>query len=318
MIREHLELTKALTEPSQLSDRYISAEYSTRSWPLTQPEYIFVLDAVLRVGSAQFGEDWTGSELDALIWDTDPITVYREHWGKALRNARVMKKPPRIPMSLSGANRHPDRDQTEEEFEDHKRKCIAQFEENLASTPDYLNAKQERWAANDKAKGRLFHAIRWLGNKCRAGAIEGSFQYLGAQKMHPMTVDLWNGKSDLDRWAKNGGYFTYENQIKYRTQLFVRLDQLEHEIANLAHAPFAVSNSDLSKLSPDLQLAVRVALDLELFTPDAKADGEVQTAIIKAAKNAGRTIVPTKAKQMSATIRWPNRLFDEKVISSKK
>lgn len=304
------ELGEALREPSPIADRYIETDYANGSWPLAQPEFVFVLDAVQRVGAAHFGEKWTGNELRSLKWDNDPVTIYRQHWENALRKARLMKKPPPIPMSLSNAQRHLDRDQTDDEFNEQKLKRIAALEDILTSTPDYVAAKHQRWIANRDAKDRLFWALRWLGDKCRAGTIDGSYRYLITQQMFPMAAELWNGRSDLERWAKSAGYLIFVNGKRRYTELFVSRDQLEREIASLAHSPLTVSNSDLSKLSPDLQLAVRVALELELFAPDVMSDKQVQTAVINAAKNMERPIASTKAKQMSATMRWPSHLFD--------
>ena len=269
---------------------------------------MFVLEAVQIVGKAKFGDEWTGRELDAVKWYHDPITTYRTFWENALTSARGEKKPPNIITSLSSNIRSAGPKETDADFDVRKLGAIAGCERVLASVPDHVEAKQQRWKSNQEATVRLFSAIRWLGDKCRGGLIEGAFQYKRWPKMYKMDAHLWNGPSDIERWAKNGGYPEWLNKVKYDTELFVRRDQLQREIAALEHSPLLIESSDLSRLSPDLQLAVRLALENQIFDENngGLKSGQVTEKVISAAAVSGRTIALGRIEEIARLIRYPD------------
>lgn len=296
---------KALAEPS-LDARHISLEYLARLWPLTQPQFVFVLDAVEIIGKAKFGEDWDGGELDSVRWYPDPKTAYKNYWSNSLRSAAGMKMAPTV-ASLSDMARK-SRPETTEGFNDRKTALVVDGRQQLETVPDYVEAKQQRWLSNNEASDRLFSAIQWLGDKCRAGFIEGVFQYKGWPKMYEMDAYLWNGPSDVERWAKNGGYPVWVNKVKYDTLLFVRRDQLQCEIAALEYGPLLVETADLSRLAPDLQLAVRLALENQIFDENngGLKSGQVIEKVIRAAATSGRTIADGRIEEIARLIRFPD------------
>lgn len=277
--------------------------------PKVQPEYVFCRDALRRVGAAMFGEKWTDTDMMARQAPFhSPAVVYERFWKSQLDAIESWKRMPSLPLSFSSRSfDQATQAETQDEFVKRKAESSKYCEEKQSNIPAEVSKLQSNWQLNVDASKRLLSAAGWLGDKCRSGAIRGAFQYKGLPKIYDaMDKQLWNGTSDLDRWARDGGYPEFLNGHKYQTMVFVLRDDLEREIAALAHAPLLVKQEDLSKLSPDLQLAVRVALNKELFRTGSAKDGAVQTWIVAAAKAEGRTIATTKLKQMSAVMRYPD------------
>lgn len=276
--------------------------------PMVQPEYVFCRDAVRLVGAAMFGEKWTVTDMMAQQTPLySPVAAYEQFWASQLSSIQHWKHGPPLPISLASYSLgQKTKAETPEEFEERKAKSAKYCEERQSNIPTHVSTLQSNWQSNADASRRLLSAVGWLGNKCRAGAIRGAFQYKGWPKIHEaMDSHLWNGTSDLDRWARDGGYSEFLNSHNYQTLVFMLREDLEREIAALAHAPLLVKQEDLSRLSPDLQLAVRVALNKQLFGAGVALDGDVQGWVDDAAKAEGRNISTTKLQQMAAVMRYP-------------
>ena len=76
----------------------------------------------------------------------------------------------------------------------------------------------------------------------------------------------------------------------------------------LAHIESNIPKTDLARLAPDLQLAVRLAIKLELFgTAIPPANGKLETAVIAAAKDEGREIAPNRVAEIVRLMRYPDK-----------
>lgn len=234
--------------------------------PMVQPEYVFCRDAVRMVGAAMFGEKWTVTDMMARQTPLySPVAVYEQFWASQLASIQHWKRGPHAPISLvSYSLGQETKAETPEEFEERKAESAKYCEERQSNVPAHVASLQSNWQSNADASRRLLSAMGWLGNKCRSGAIRGAFQYKGWPKLHDtMDKQMWNGTSDLDRWARDGGYPEFLNGHKYQTLVFMLREDLDREIKTLAHSESIVSQTDLSRLPPYLKFAVDLALSQE-------------------------------------------------------
>lgn len=272
--------------------------------PLIQPEYVFCRDAIELAGKAMFGDQWNAEEQKAVFWPTSPETIWASEWQNYL--ARPLYQRPSLPPSIAGKAYRGEKGETDDEFAARKIKHREDCNEKLSNIPEYISKMQVLWKTNHDATNRLMDVLQWLGDRCRSGAIQGAYIFKAGYKVFVLEKDHWNGVSDLERWARDGGFPVYVNNASYPTHAFMVRADLDREVASLEHAPLLVDQADLSRLAPDLQLAVRLALEMKLFGPGVKTRGEVERAIDIAAKAQGRKITPTKLVQMSDTMRFPN------------
>lgn len=303
------DIMKKIAPPSVMTARYISSDYAFKNWPLVQPEYVFALEAVDIFGKAIFGQDWTGWELLAVKWPISPISIYANEWSKALVNVEASTyiiSPRSIVSAQSGGVIKP---QTREEFDESKANLIELCNRSLASIPDKVAAVETQWQTNKATAARLLKAVRWLGDKCRGRDIAGAYQFKGWPKLYnDMSPDLWNGSSDIERWAASGGYSQWVKDRNYDTLVFVSREDLNREIAALDHAPLLLDRAELSRLAPDLQLAVRLALEHQLFDANNAGlkSGQVEHLVIAAAEQSGRQIAKGRMEEIARLMRWPD------------
>ena len=275
--------------------------------PKVDSANIHVLDAVDLVGRAKFGDEWAGDELNVLIWPIQPMKMYQDLIDAQLDAAKkkqYFKLPPPPISDNASYGKH----ETKDEFEARKTKTVEAILVQQAQVPEHIQDEQRDWETNNAALARLRGAADWLGAQCRDGVIVGHYRMRGLQEPFVLRATDWNCSDEFSGWLATGGrkmYFQSANKM-VDCDFFLDRASLQNAIASLAHAPLLIDRADLSRLAPDLQLAVRIALQLKLFEPNVMLAGKVEDAVIAAGKAAGREIKNTKAVQMSATMRWPN------------
>ena len=294
-----------------LKDVRASWKYQTPDlWPKVDSSKIFVLEAVNKVGRSEYGEKWTDDELSADItnFKGSPLEAY---YSKLAHDIGILERSQYtyIPQSLADNDvRSPQ--PSKFDFERKKAEDLSDLRRLMDDSPEAVLEQQKKWDDDLSKVERLRHVARWIGDRARDGKLLGYYQAAGDRDPHPLLPANWNCTDDLRDWLINAG-----REIIHRSSLgdkpvdatfFLCSKSLDNALSSSAHAPLLVDRVDISRLAPDLQLAVRVALQQKLFSPGVMPDGQVQDKIIAAAKAENREIKNTKAVQMSATMRWPN------------
>ena len=300
-------LTYRSRRPSIMEGWVALGRRGPNNWPKVDSSNVFVLEAVHIVGRAKFGDDWNGSELNVLKWPLPPLRAYQDiDMAAHLEAAKLEKYRPLPPVNLDGRSGR--KSESEAEFAERRARTIEAIRQQQVQIPKHVLDEQRDWETNNDALIRLRSVADWLGQRGRDGEINGHYRMSGGQEPIVMRATDWNCPDEFTGWLECGGrtmYFSTANKT-FDCDFFLERTSLQNAIATLAHAPLMVDRADLSRLAPDLQLAVRIALQEKLFGPGVHPDGMVQDKIIAAAKDAGWEIKSTKAKQMSATMRWPN------------
>lgn len=245
--------------------------------PLIQPEYVFCRDAIEVAGKAMFGDQWNAEEQKAVFWPTSPETIWASEWQNYL--ARPLYQRPSLPPSIAGKAYRGEKGETDDEFAARKIKHREDCNEKLSNVPEHISKLQVLWKANHDATNRLMDVLQWLGGKCRSGEIQGAYVFKAGHKVFLLEKDHWNGVSDLERWARDGGFPIYVNNASYPTHAFMVRADLEREMRTLAHSKCIVSESDLSRLPPYLKFAVNLAVAQGWFV-----DGTIDTTAVREAE----------------------------------
>jgi hypothetical protein len=260
------------------------------AWPKAPSQFVFILEAVNVVGAALSGADWTGGELLAVSWLESP---------RAQRQlARRFRPSPPIPHSLANPyQRKTDKPEPVEHLKDWQ--------------AEKLN---EHWEANAKASDRLFKAVDWIAQKCRDGELTAFWRLrTGGGPLRPMNPYEWNVDTPLSTFVSEGGNKRYCRELKtagpFETFVFFEKAQLLEVIRHEPDAPVVVSHADLSRLSPYLQLAVRVALEKGYFNEQATpkiAARAYEVAALWKDYLPGVPFSPSAAEQLARFIGFPD------------
>lgn len=299
-------LTYESERPSIVDGWVCLGRRASEDRPKVDVANIHVLDAVELVGRVEFGDEWTGDELNVLIWPIQPVSIYRVFVATRLNAEKNKQYREPLPRSLAD-NASYGKHETKDEFEARKTKTIDAILVEKAQIPVHIQDEQRDWEINNAALVRLRVVAGWLGGQCRDGVVVGHYRMKGGQEPFVLRAVDWNCSDEFSGWLATGGrkmYFQSGGKL-FDCDFFLDRASLQNATASLAHAPLLIDRADLTRLAPDLQLAVRIALQLKLFEPNVMLAGKVEAAVIAAGKAAGREIKNTKAKQMSDTMRWP-------------
>lgn len=250
-------------DPAKRIIRFPTVQFPN-SWPKAPSQYAFIYAAINLVGAAIFGSDWSGEELLAVTWIESP---------RAERTrARVFRPTPPVPHSLSNPRpREPVR--------------YAPIEHVLDWKAEKLH---EQWEANRSAAERLNKSVDWIAQKCRDGELRSFYRLrVGGGPVMPMSAHEWNVDIPLMTFVSNGGNNRFCRDLKsagpFDTFVFFEKDELLNVLRREPNAPLVVSESDLSRLSPYLQGAVRLALRKGYTSRKACETNPVREAEIRGA-----------------------------------
>lgn len=286
---------------------------SPSRWPKVESSKVFILEAVEEVGRAMYGDKWTGDEINVLRWPEQPVAVYKRLADVRLKEAR-MQKFSYVPRSLSSSGSGLAKRETLEEFEERKARNISMIEEQQDIIPLFVANEQADWEHNNSQLLRLGSVAQWLGQMCRDGEIKALFQMRAGQFLFDLDKSRWNCTDEFSGWLSQGGAkFWWQvgsapGQM-VETYFFLCRESFNMAKGKLSHAPVLIDNADLSKLAPDLRLAVQLAVKHELFDEGngGLGQGQIVTKILEEAKKAGRGISKTKAEQMAAVMYWTDK-----------
>lgn len=233
-------------------------------WPKAPSEYVYVFEAINIVGSALFGEEWTGRELVAVSWPTNP-------WWVRL-TARQPQKTPPPPESLVSSHR---RENSKPELDEHVKDWVAKSHE-------------VKWEENRAAIRRLADALDWIAQRCRDAELASYWRLKsGGCPVRPMRAEEWNIDNPLKEFVSNGSFKRHCRELRgtgpFEVYVFFAKQDLLTALKRLPDAPLIVAEADLSRLSPYLQGAVRLALEKGYTSRVACESNPVREAEIRAA-----------------------------------
>lgn len=151
----------------------------------------------------------------------------------------------------------------------------------------HLEVRQRKWEANQRAKTRLNDIINWLAQCCRDSAIQSFARFRSGGALWPIKPWEWNVDNPLDKFVVDGGPKRHFTELKhsgpYEAFLFFARADLDRLFEQVALSPLQVSKADLARLSPYLQMAVRLALQKGYFDKECSYTQAVREAEVRAA-----------------------------------
>ena len=292
--------------PSSKTSRIVDKVYSgEQNFPIMGGDWLFSLEALAWVGKSMFGEQWDRAEFDALLWPTAPVEAHRR--GLQIEQFNVKR---RKHMATGPASNDYSCQESLEEFEAKKEVDLQQLITSAKEPPAFVGIQQRLYDKNRAALDRLNKAAKWLGDKCRSGGIKTGYGAVENLPLISSQSHSWNCISDLQHWVKDGSIdiFMVSARKMHRCKAYVSRSDLEREMRTLAHIESNIPKTDLARLAPDLQLAVRLAIKLELFgTAIPPANGKLETAVIAAAKDEVREIAPNRVAEIVRLMRYPDK-----------
>lgn len=271
-------------DPNARLIRYPNPTYEG-GWPAAESSKIFILGAVAAAGAALHGENWTGREPVALRWPESP------------KDALARSRKP-IPTSIS-SNRLPLPRKTPKDLE--------------AEDADAIK-RQVAWVENGLAVARLMRAVNWLAQRCRDGDLKPYARPASGGEVMPMLASEWNIDDPFEQFVMKGGNrrrFISGGYASPPMESFVFFDrtELQEVLAREAGAKLEIGTVDLSRLSPFLRLAVRVAIEQGYFSDSATPKIAARAYQIEVLWNEylpGVPFSPSAAEQLARFIGFPD------------
>lgn len=251
-------------------------------WPKAPSKYVFIFEAINIAGSALFADDWTGKELAVVHWVESP---------KAER-ARA-----RLPLGKGGGARG---------SHSFKNASIPLPRHKDFHEQDWrAEQRQPIWEENGRALERLEQSVEWLAQRCRDSVLtaHARLKDVGGN-LYPMRAGEWNVESPLFHFVINGGRKRLFSQLKYsgpfESYLFFDKAELLDVLKREPDAQLLVGEADLSRLSPYLQMAVRMALRHGYTSREACDSTPVREAEVRSAWSELLPDVPFSGKALQA------------------
>jgi len=265
---------------------------SSEGWPKAQSSKMSIFEAVLVVGAAKFGEEWTGTELQALRWPVEPKEAHRL---SRERSERMVSKAPSPPDRLS-------------RFQDEGRPKVlfgpdahvwAYREEQLNVL---VREEQNAWVQNHVACERLVSTVEWLAQQCRDERLIAYARPSAVGALYPMKAIEWNRENPFDWFVRKGTFNRYFADYQQTWDCYVFFDRTEllNAVATLSHAPTMVQQVDLGSLSPYLRLAVKLALSKGYTSRDAAETQNIREAEVEAAWDEAMPDIPRSNNAIGA------------------
>jgi hypothetical protein len=242
-------------------------------------DWLFSLEALALVGKAMLGNEWNGTEFDALDWQQSPVEQHKRQLALQRRNVEA-RKYVHLPSSHASSDYLTPR--TKAAFDERKEADLQSLSMSEQEMPLPVSVLQSKWEANEVALTRLTNAAKWLGDKCRnhsvktASTPQVNFPLSEAQSLN------WNCTNDVDYWVRDGSIDVHVvGYVKsHRHLAFVLRADLEREMKTLEHSESIVSDTDLSRLPPYLKFAVDIALAQNWLIDGRKDTSAVREAIV--------------------------------------
>jgi hypothetical protein len=244
------------------------------AWPKAPSEYLCIFEAINQVGAALFAADWTANELDAVEWRESPKQLNKrisENYGGG------------APGGSSGPARKIGRPMITQGFLPPE--LVKQ--QNAHVFAWHLERREMAWERNKAAATRLRETVNWLAQRCRDSEIGSYARLRSGGGLWPMTAWEWNIDDPFTTFVCNGGHKRFFPEFKssgpYEAFLFFSRTGMAAVLDRFGRTPLQVFEADLSRLSPYIQLAVRLALRKGYFGKDSCDTQAVREAEVRAA-----------------------------------
>lgn len=244
------------------------------AWPKAASQYISIFGAIELIGLSLFEGEWNGSELRAVLWARSP---------------REMEKP--APMNSGGGapgrSRIPERKISRPLITQDLIPREIAHQRNAHVYAWHVEKRQRHWQENKQAGARLLAVVNWLAQRCRDGHLISYARLRSGGGLWPMADSEWNVDDPLTAFVCSGGHKRYFREFKspgpYEVYLFFAKSDLQAILDRYALVPVNVKELDLGRLSPNIQLAVRLALRKGYFSKATCETQPVREAEVRAA-----------------------------------
>ena len=274
------------------------------SWPKADSGKASIFEAIYIAGSAKFGTDWTGNELQALDWPVQPQEAHDRSLLPAMLNSGGGAPGSRPSRSIA----RPDNGLLEQLA----RTPNAHVRDYWAErTKPLICAEQAAWVENKQARNRLSTTVEWLAQRCRDGQLVAYARLVGGGTLFPMDPSEWNVENALQRFVCEGSFKRYFREGAQTWSVYAFFDRaaIEAATATLANVPAFLSDLDLQRVSPYLRMAVKLALAKGYTSPESPDTQAVREAEVRAAWQEAMPGVPQSEKAIEAiakVIGFPN------------
>lgn len=150
-----------------------------------------------------------------------------------------------------------------------------------------LEERQREWVANQEAAKRLRNTINWLAQCCRDSLLPSYARFRSGGNLWAIKAWEWNVDDPLNNFVSTGGPKRHFTELKhsgpYEAFLFFARADLDRLFERAALSPLQVSKADLTRLSPYLQMAVRLALQKGYYGKECSDTQAVREAEVRAA-----------------------------------
>jgi hypothetical protein len=281
-------------------------------WPKADSGKCFVLEAVNLAGCAMFGPGWTGQELRACKWATSPAVV--EHAPEVITPLVPLQRVPRSIANI-GLIEPATRNVRRQQHGAHV-KAYHLFKYGPLIEQARADA-EEQWLADRAAFARLTESVDWLAQRSRDNEVKTYARRVSGGELYPMLASEWNVDAVLERFVSNGGFKRYfiDGVVADGAYIFFDRADLAHASAMLVHATLPVAGSDLSRLSPYLQFAIKLAF-ANGYTSDGQIDkNAVREALIRDAWPEALPDIPisqAKVEMIAGIVGFPNAIATQR------
>ncbi len=275
--------------------QFVGAE-NPACWPKAASDEICIFEAVDTVGKALSGDEWTGEEFGSIVWVASPKLE------AALKNKLA---PINTGGGALGSARRSQPSRT----------SFASFPRapNAHVLAWYLELRDQHWERNNQRVKRLTAAVEQVAQWCRDGQLQSFARLRSGGPLWPMTSSEWNLDNPLKTFVSEGGnrrYFSnFTRTGPFECFVFFKKSRLSVLAGTLSHSSGAIEQADISKLSPYLQLAIKVALANHYFSASDCETQPVREAEIEQAWGLFMPEVPTSKTAISAIAKvmaYPN------------
>ncbi len=257
-------------------------------WPKAPSEFMFIYEAINTVGASLFGPDWSGKELEAVIWDQSPAYLRRpalmNSGGGAPGGGRAAARPEISPVLADALK-----------------------QQNAHVVEWMFSLSQSRWEENQRCIQRLKGTVDWMAQKCRDAELHSHARRKIGGGLYEMFAWEWNVENEMQLFVSQGGFNRYFYEVSpartFEVYIFFRRSEIAAVLEGQSAAPLLVRETDISSLSPYTQLAVRLALAKGYLSKASCETQAIREAEVRAAWPTAMPDVPITENAVSMVAR---------------
>lgn len=275
------------------------------TWPKAESAKCCIFEAINLIGSAKFGDEWTGKELLALRWPLQPQQAARA-WQEQ-KQAQATRTPPPSPIPVLGsyqtmrsATRSPRVDVSPAAAAER----LEAREAAAVAWATVVEREQAEWQRNSEALARLEAVAAWLAQEVRDSQLTSFYRFINGGEPMSMSAGDWNVEEVVSTFVATGGCQRWSgtNARPMPVYLFFDRKELSKALIAFAHAPSTVTTVDLACLSPLLRFAVSIALQKGYASREATPGTDIRSADVTEAWSSALPGVPMTKKMIDSIV----------------